>query len=480
VPRVALALDDVGLAVPLQEILEAAGHHVVWSPLLADGPAALPPGGPPPDVVIMAEKSGQALGAGLERWRDFLPPPALLAVTLTPGGVQAAAAARVPSVAASAAPREIAGSIDRALAARWTGRLAPAYARGALGLAAGPDRARDAAAIVAAARRVDFELVREAMRGQAALYAAATSLLDELRDLRALEIPELELLRGIDGAHTLRSLILAAPASAAQQAGRLLWALCCAGVVSLSPDPPDASTPERRSVRAARRHLRARVLRMERATHYDLLEVTPAADTAEIDLAVRMLAVRFAPERLQGLDLGDAAGLVGPVWKAVTEARAILTDPADKLRYNDELRARLSSLSSAWAIGPHDRVRAEQAHARGQRALIGDEPFKGLSEMAAAARAHGDHPDYEASLAWARYRAELARGTAREQAAAREREAAESALAGRRPWPRALVALALLCVADGDPESARWHLREALACDPNLPAARQFLARLSQ
>jgi Tfp pilus assembly protein PilF len=38
--------------------------------------------------------------------------------------------------------------------------------------------------------------------------------------------------------------------------------------------------------------------------------------------------------------------------------------------------------------------------------------------------------------------------------------------------------MAMLCAADQDPDEARAHLREALECDPNLPAARKLLARL--
>jgi hypothetical protein len=371
-------------------------------------------------------------------------------------------------------------AVERALLSRWSGRLAPAYALGALGLAGEGEPVRDAARIVAGARKVDFELVREALRDHAGHYPAATALVDRLRDQRALEIPEVDLVRRMDGAHTLKSVVRDASALGAQQTGRIVWGLACAGAISLTPEPPDEATPERRAVSAARRHLRARRARLERATYYDALEVTPAAEPDEIDHAVRMLGIRFAPESVHGLDLGDAAGLVAPIWGAVLQARSVLLDQADRLRYHDELRARLGSLSSAWAIGPHDRERAEQSFARGQRALVAGEPFKAVSEMAAAARAHGDHPDYEASLAWARYRAELARGKAREQAAPPERRAAELILAGRRPWPRALIALALLCVADGDSDAARWHLREALACDPHLPAAKQLLARLAK
>jgi uncharacterized protein HemY len=40
------------------------------------------------------------------------------------------------------------------------------------------------------------------------------------------------------------------------------------------------------------------------------------------------------------------------------------------------------------------------------------------------------------------------------------------------------VALALLCAAGNDLDSARWHVHTALAVDPNEPAAQQLAQRL--
>jgi hypothetical protein len=142
------------------------------------------------------------------------------------------------------------------------------------------------------------------------------------------------------------------------------------------------------------------------------------------------------------------------------------------------LAARPVGSLSPWASGQMDRAAGETLYARGQAALVAGDAFKAVSAMAAACRACPDFPDYEVSLAWARYRADLARGNPREPAIARERASAERVLAGRRPWPRALVALAMLCTAGDDPDAARWHLREALACDPRLPIAQQLLGRL--
>jgi len=479
VASVVLALDDVGLAVPLQELLEQGGHGVLWSPPLADGPEKLPRG-QKVDVVVLAERSGVPFDRGIEKWRAIEPPPGILAVVLGKSGEAAAKKARVPLVASTAQPAEIAGAVGRALALRWSGKLASGHARGALGLGtAMGDPVDDAARIVKAARQADLEIVREALRWYALHYVSTTDVVAQLRDVRALAIPEVDLVRSIDGARTMQTIINKA-AIGQQAAARLVWSLACVGALQHGPEPIDMSSPERRAVTMARLHLRARAARSERATHYDVLEITPAAGIAEIEHACQMLAVRYAPERMERLDLGEAAALVAPLWKAIQKARAILSDPADRLRYNEALVAQRGKIQSTWTFGPNDRARAEEAFAKGQRALVAGEPFKAVSEMAAAARAHPDHPDYEASLAWARTRAEIARGKPKEPIVDTERKNAEAALAGRRPWPRALVALAMLCAADEDPDSAHWHLKEALACEPNLPVARQMLARLGR
>ena len=110
---------------------------------------------------------------------------------------------------------------------------------------------------------------------------------------------------------------------------------------------------------------------------------------------------------------------------------------------------------------------------------LGDgDVHKAMSELAMACRFAPGHPDYEANLAWARYRVQVGSGRDREEAAQTERKAVEGYLLGCRPWPRALVALALLCLAAGDAEAARWHLRIALAVDPSVPAAAQLAQRL--
>ena len=101
-----------------------------------------------------------------------------------------------------------------------------------------------------------------------------------------------------------------------------------------------------------------------------------------------------------------------------------------------------------------------------------------MSELAVACRKFPGQPEYEANFAWARYRVQVASGRDRVEAAVAERTAIEDMLLGCRPWPRALVALALLCAAAGDADAARWHLHIALQTDPKVPAAAQLAQRL--
>lgn len=470
---VALALEDVGLAVALQEALEAAGHRVVWQAGLTATAAAA--SGQRFDAVLLGADAELARAA--EAWRDLDPPPALLAVGAA-AAQPLAVAASLPFAAADLAPATIARAVEPALALRWTGRLSSSFARGALGLPTSGDPVRDAAAVIAAARRGPTDVAREALRGHADQYALALPRITELRELRALEVPEIELVKRMDGSRTVRG-VVGCGAMEATAAARLVWALCSCGAARLDDEPTALDNPAVRAVAEARRHVRARRLRVARTTIYDLFEADRNTTPADLAEAHRRLALRFSPERLGRLDLGDLAQHVAPMWDQLGKARALFGD-LNRLALYDHKIASAPPPGAVWWQGPFDTARAEQHFARGQKALIDGEAFKAVSEFASAARVHPDHPDYEASLAWARYRAEVTRGKDKLETARRERANAEAVTYGRRPWPRALVALALLCAASEDAEAAHWHLREALECDPSSPTAKALLARLGR
>ncbi|HVK78629.1 MAG TPA: tetratricopeptide repeat protein [Kofleriaceae bacterium] len=437
-------------------------------------------GGPPadlgdlPDVVILDGDGAPAALADLATaWRALDPAPGLLTLGHAADAAARAAAARITLVPPTAEPREL----DRVLAdtgrLRFAAGLTAGLARRALGLPPGAEPA----VIVGAARGLDVELARAALRWHAQHYVATTARVEQLREARALIVPEIEHLAHMTGTQTVQTVVRQGPLDG-YGAARLIWALASVGAVTLTADPPDVATAPRRAITELRAHLRARQDRLAKATFYDVLEITPLAEIEDIEAAYRVLEWRYGPARTGRLDLGDAAALAGPAWEQVERARKILSDIAARGRYNDWLRGKWSELRTSWGIDGVAVQTAAEAYGRAQLALTRGDVHRALSEMAMAARHHPGHPDYEAGLAWARYRVETAGGKDPAEIARRERGVAEKATVGMRPWPRALLALALLCVADRDPDSARWHLREALAIDPGSPAARQLMARL--
>jgi hypothetical protein len=294
---------------------------------------------------------------------------------------------------------------------------------------------------------------------------------------RMLSVPELQIAEQIDGTLTVQTLVKSGPIDAAQ-AARFLWAMGSVGAVDFTPEIRDVATPARRMLAEVRAHLRARTARLEKSTYYDVLEISPLAEFEEIDAAYQLVAFRYSPDALDAFDLAELEPLAQPIWDLVERARNVLVDHAQRGRYHDWLQQKLSGLRTIWAIEPKAIAHAADYYARGQRSLGEGDVHKAMSEFATACRHHPGHPEYEAHLAWARYRVQVGSGRDRAECAATERKTLEAMLWGCRPWPRALVALALICAAGGDADSARWHLHGALTVDPTLPAAVQLATRL--
>ncbi|MCB9559190.1 MAG: tetratricopeptide repeat protein [Kofleriaceae bacterium] len=481
--RVLLALADLALGVQLQETLEAHRVQVRWDPTAADGP---PPGlagsGQVEDVVVVdADGLGSRLGDVLDAWRGLDPAPGVIAL----GGTQAAAGhaadARVTLVSPTDDAATLLEAAQEALRLRFAGSMTRGLARRALLVEKVADPIADAAQIVGAARAIDVEIPREALRWHARSYVCGDpATIAALREVRALTIPEVEFSHHLDGTFTVQTLVKRGPIDA-WHAARFIWALTSVGAAKITREPLDLATPRRRALALIRQHLRGRQARLEKSTFYDILEITPAAETEDIEAAYELVGRRYAPQVLGAFDLGELGTIVEPMWAQVEKARSVMHDISARGRYNDWLRGRWNEIRTRWAIETSAAQTAVESYARGQRALGDGDVHRAVGDLAAAARNHTGHPEYEAGLAWARYRVEAGRdGADRAAIARRERASAEAAMWGTRPWPRANLALALLCAADGDPDSARWHLQEALAIDPNLPAAQQLLARLNR
>jgi hypothetical protein len=474
VTSVLLALGDVGLCIRLEEQLAQAGLTTTWDAAQLEGPRR----GTTADVVIVdADHLGVRLTGVAGAWRDCPGVPGVLAIGNSTAARDAAPRARLTLVTPSAKLATFVAAIRDADAFRLSAEMRWPLLRAALGLPDIEDQRAAWQPTLAAARAIDIAIPRAALRWHVHHYATPTALLDDLRDDRVLTVPELETLANIDGTRTVQTTVRGDRLDPIRSA-RLLWALVSIGAVELTPEIRDVGSAARRALAEIRDHLRARAVRLERSTFYDVLEVSPLAEIDDIEAAYQLVALRFAPDVLATHDLADLTPLVQPTWELVDKARAVLVDHAQRGRYHDWLRRKLPELRTVWAVDPACAQTAAAAFARGQRSLGEGDVHKAMGELATACRQFPGHPEYEASLAWARYRVQVSSGRDRIEAAVAERKELERQLLGCRPWPRALVALALLCAAAGDVDASRWHLHVALAIDPSVPAAAQLAQRL--
>jgi hypothetical protein len=474
VTSVLIALADVGPSVQLEEQLNRAGLTARWVADQADGPRAIDA---PTVVLVDADHLGDRLGQVIELWRDQPNVPGVVAIGGSATAREQAPRARVTLVATTAKPQTLVAAIQEAAKLRLATHMGWKVMRAACGL---PPCAEEPIAwqpTLTAARKVDVEVPRAALRWHVNHYATGNAKLDTLREDRVLTVPELQAASKLDGMSTVQRLVGSGPLEPSQMA-RFLWAMGSIGAVDFTPEVRDVATPHRRLLAELRAHLRARAKRLERPSYYDVLEVSPQAEYAEIEQAYQLVAIRFSPSVLGQYDLAELTPYVRPTWEQVEKARSVLVDDAARGKYHDWLRTNIGSLKTVWAIEPSAVAAAAAAFARGQRALGEGDAHRAMSDLAMACRQFPGHPEYEANFAWARYRVQVASGRDRVQAAVAERKTVEDVLMGCKPWPRALVALALLCTAGGDTDAARWYLHTALQIDPSVPAAAQLAQRL--
>jgi hypothetical protein len=472
--HVLIAVADVGTGVQLEEALNHAGFEARWDGALSDGPR---PGGLPEAVIVDADHLGERLLEVAEQWRDHPSVPGIVALGGSPAAREQAPLARLTLLSPNVSPSTLVAAIREAAKLRLAAGMRWSVLRAALKLPPIDNTADAWPATLLHARNADLEIARAALRWHVSHYATPTDVLAQLREERMLTVPELETAAHIDGTRTVQTLVKLGPLDP-QATARLLWVLISMGAVVLSPEVADVSTSPRRALDEIRRHLRARQERLARGTLFDVLEISPLAEHAEIEAAYRLVGARYSPKALSRFDLSDLAPLVRPTWELVEKARTTLLDHALRGRYAEWLRAHLHELTSVWALDAAALETAAEAFARGQHSLAAGDAHRAMGDFAMACRHHPGHPDYEATLAWVRFRVQIAAGKDPHETALAGRHDVESHLLGCRPWPRALVALALLCAAGGDAEAARWHLHISLQLDPNAPAARQLAQRL--
>ncbi|MEO7734681.1 MAG: hypothetical protein ABIY55_27235, partial [Kofleriaceae bacterium] len=226
---VLIALADVGLGVQLEEQLAGAGLRARWDAAAAGGPR-----GPAADVVIVdADQLGARLAEVTEAWRHHPDLPGVLAIGSSQIAREQAPGAHVTLLAPTAKLATVVAAIRDTQAMRLTTAMRWPLLRAALALPPADDGPAAWQPTLAAARAIDLELPRAALRWHVHHYVTPLARLDELRGERVLTVPELETLAHIDGTLTVQRVVKLGPLDPARTA-RMLWSLGSLGALAFS------------------------------------------------------------------------------------------------------------------------------------------------------------------------------------------------------------------------------------------------------
>src|SRR6185503_7171536 len=160
--------------------------------------------------------------------------PGVLAIGRSTAAREGAPLARVTLVTATAKLQTLIAAIRDAEAFRLATDMRWPVLREALGLPRADDARPAWPQVLAAARAIDIELPRAALRWYVRYYATPTARLDELREDRVLTVPELETVAHVDGTQTVQVLVKRGPLGQVRSV-RLLWALVSVAAIELTP-----------------------------------------------------------------------------------------------------------------------------------------------------------------------------------------------------------------------------------------------------
>ncbi len=321
--HVLIAVADVGSGVQLEEALNQAGFEARWDGAQADGPRR----GAPCEVVILdADHLGGRLAEVANTWRDHPAVPGVIAVGTSAAAREHAPAARVTLLSPAASTATLVAAIRDAAKLRLASGMSWAVMRAARSpcrrsrtrSTRGRRRCSTRATSTSRSRgpRCAGTSRTTRRRPRCSISCARSGFRARARDDR----------RIFDGTRTVQSLVKAGPLDPTQTA-RLLWALTSLGAITLTAEVRDVATPSRRSLDEIRRRpARARAARLERSTYFDVLEITPLAEYAEIEAGYQLVGSRYSPQALQRYDLGEQVALVTPTWELVEKARNVLVD----------------------------------------------------------------------------------------------------------------------------------------------------------
>jgi CheY-like chemotaxis protein/tetratricopeptide (TPR) repeat protein len=215
--------------------------------------------------------------------------------------------------------------------------------------------------------------------------------------------------------------------------------------------------------------LRSQLLReyleLQGKSLYDVLGVKLKAGAEEIARAYVSKIDRISEKALEGISLGNDAPKIEALRAAYDRAFRSLSDPTARKGYDDDRE-------SQPAMPALDNLGAELAFGEGMTLLDAGKTPEAIERFRHAVGARPDQAAYHAYLGWALF---VAGGVAELEVA---RGRLSHALALDPDLPKAHEFLGRLALDQGDTATARRHLERALDKDPAQPLLVELLVRI--
>lgn len=302
---------------------------------------------------------------------------------------------------------------------------------------------------------------------------------DDLPALR-LEPDELAAARLLDGSATLRDL-LGSGRGELRQRYALYFALSACGYVEylgaqdtspgkVSPRPAPAA-PRLPPEQAER--IREAAVRALTGSYFQVLGLSIAATTEDVERAYAEVAARFHPDVFAGYELGALGEVLASLQDRIDAAHRVLSSEPRRQAYVEHVLRRLEPRSRSAAVVPEAEVEVQ----RGIDILEADPRAAAAAFERAIARSPKE-PAYYAYLAWARFRGATV-GSPEDRARDAMR-VIRKGLAARPDDDRLIAILGILEAESGNPAEARRHLAQALRLNEGNRLARAALRRINR
>ena len=208
--------------------------------------------------------------------------------------------------------------------------------------------------------------------------------------------------------------------------------------------------------------------KLGKATHFELLGVSPNASSDEVGIAFVRAARQFHPDRLVSAGLQDLQPLAEKILARINEAAMILGNATRRAEYV----ASLAAGPQAARTNLPTLLEAENMFLRGEVFLKKGEHAKAIECFTSAYQGNPGEPQYRAYLAWARFDDPHAR---KEVLVRETLKTLEEVLRDRPKFVRGFYWVGLLWKFLNETDKAERAFREAATLDTSFIEASREL-----